>query len=230
MALALCLPLSVLQNLIMNPAPWWRLPYLSIAIASAPVILAYVIVGWALLRGKRLGYYLVKILSGAWLLQSGWMAIHLRNVSLGFFALFLGVLLLSFIAWIRVELNRSFFNPRIRWFEGLPKPIPGLECELLSESDRPVLRVNRIDREGAFLFCEPRQDDQGAVKLNNREAREILFSFRDRKVQCRGVAIRVLNRMGAQTGVGIQFTDMSLDARKMLGDFVETLKGEGYVS
>jgi hypothetical protein len=55
---------------------------------------------------------------------------------------------------------------------------------------------------------------------------DLVFDFRNRELRCRGrMARAVPDRMGA----GFRFVELGADARKEVGDFVENLRGEGYV-
>jgi hypothetical protein len=158
------------------------------------------------------------------------MTFRFNNTTLGVFTLCLGGLLLSYLAWLRLELGRSFLDPYIHWYEGLPRPVPGLECQVLTEGARAEYRVARLDREGVFVFRDNSKLEQKRAKYDKAQNQELLISFRDRHVRCVGIPIRVMDRMGTECGIGFQFQDMSSDAQKTLGDFVEALKGEGYVS
>jgi hypothetical protein len=52
------------------------------------------------------------------------------------------------------------------------------------------------------------------------------FYFRDRQIECQGRPILSLGQGG---GGGIQFLGATDDLNKDIGDFVELLRGEGYV-
>jgi hypothetical protein len=107
---------------------------------------------------------------------------------------------------------------------------PGLMCELTnsseSEKSQPPqkLRVARIDQDGVFLMSEP----GGIFRLRRDQEAEMMFSYREKRILCRGQAVSVLDPDEA-VAAGFQFGGMSADAEKELGDFVETLRGEGHV-
>lgn len=223
-ALTLSLPLSALQIVLMRQAPWWRLPYARIGFACLPAFLICLVVAALLMRGRELGFYFGAASSAVWVFGVGLSAIRLHNISLGFFTLFLGLYLFLLLVWIRIELGRSFFDPKMRWYQGLPSPVPGLECELADPAQAgSAFRVSRLDREGAFIF----RDSPDPLP---KKVRQLVFSFRDHQIRCQGIVIRSFQHRGGQEGLGFQFTGMTPDARKTLGDFVETLKGEGYVT
>ena len=92
---------------------------------------------------------------------------------------------------------------------------------------RDDLKVSRIDDQGAFVFAG---GATGIFRLRRRAQAEMIFSYRDQAIKCRGIPIRSLEeRSGSAVAIGFQFRGMSPDARKELGDFVETLRGEGHV-
>ena len=62
--------------------------------------------------------------------------------------------------------------------------------------------------------------------MKSGQAAELVFKFRERQIKCQGVPVR---SFGTGVGVGLQFSKVLPDARKDLGDFVELLRGEGYV-
>lgn len=230
-ALALCVPLAALEVIIVKRAPWWRLPYQQIGIVCAPAFVLCVILSILLLRGRKFGLYAAAFFGVAWFVSNGWMALRLHYPSLGIFALVLGGLTLAHLAWLQLELSRSYIDPQLHWYEGLPQPVPGLACEIRNESQKDEYRVARLDREGVFIFRDNLKFKQASEpRFAKAENLEMKLSYRDRHVRCTGVPVRVLNRMGAESVIGFKFRDMSADSRKVLGDFVEALKGEGYVS
>jgi hypothetical protein len=119
-------------------------------------------------------------------------------------------------------MGRSFFDPRMAWYQGLPVPIPSLTCELQGAE----FRVSRIDRDGAFLYRKrgPFAEAEPAA-FAPKGPLSARFRFRDLEVECSGDPVTVIEP-GA--GVGIRFSRMAPDSRKKLGDFVELLEGEGH--
>jgi hypothetical protein len=226
-ALILCVPLAAFEVILVKRAPWWRLPYQQIAYVCAPVFVMCVIISILLFKGRRIGWYAMAVLGGLWFLSSGWMALRLHYPSLGIFGLILGGLLLAHLSWLKLELGRSFIDPKMHWYEGLPRPVPGLSCEF----ERSEYRVARLDREGVFIFRDNlRGTVPQAAQFGKPENFELLLTFREKQARCVGVPVCIFNRMGSESVIGIKFRDMSADSRKLLGDFVEALKGEGYVS
>ncbi len=226
--LFLCIPLIAVEVLIVSRAPGWNLPYRrAIYWATAYSLIAFPLVSW-ILAAKRLAFFIALVLGAIWILTSASLAIRLNFPSLGFFTVGLFGLLVAQLYWIRVELNRSFLDPGIHWYQGLPSRVPGLFCNLGDIGQEVELRVSRIDLDGAFVFCKPTEVDKvqlmGELALHSRIS--VTLRFRDRVVQSLARPILVIDR---GMGLGIQFMQMSADSKKEVGDFVESLRGEGYV-
>jgi hypothetical protein len=226
-ALVLCVPLAAIEVILVKRAPWWRLPYQQIGFVSAPVLVVSVFLAVLLLKGRRIGWYAVAGLYGFWIFSIGLMALRLHYPSLGIYGLSLGAGMLAHLAWLKLELGRSFIDPQMHWYEGLPQSVPGMTCGI----GKTEYRVSRLDREGVFVFRDnSRANALQTEKFGKPENIELRLSFREKQARCMGVPVCVINRMGAESVVGFKFRDMSADSRKHLGDFVEALKGEGYVS
>lgn len=226
-SLFLCVPLAALETVIVTRAPWWRLPYQSIALWSASVFLIILPLSVWLTRGRMGAARMLEALLGLWLVLNAWVAAHSRSPALGFFTLLLLGLFGAWITWARYELGRSFFDPRMSWYQGLPRPLPGISCRV-AWSDRELdCRVSRLDRQGAFIFQASAQlGDPGLTALRTDVRSELTFSFRESTVRCTGVPVRALD---GDRGAGFQFDGLAPDLKKQLGDFIEALKGEGYV-
>lgn len=220
-AVLLSVPLVALETIIATRSPWWRLPYPAIRLWGLVAILFFVPFGFWMSQGKRWAFRLTVGMGALWCGLTAWLSLRSRNPSLAFFGVLLGAYWTLMYAWLRHEMQRSFFDPGLRWFQGLPRPIPSLECEIQGEAGGKV-RVSRIDQDGAFLFANA---PLAAFSAEGGE-RDLIFQFREARVSCRGVPVRTLDdRLGA----GFQFLGMSPDARKDLSDFVENLRGEGHV-
>jgi len=144
---------------------------------------------------------------------------------LGFLVIFTGVFFGLLTSWVRYELGRSFFDPEMSWFEGSPRSIPALSCDLIiadkgdKGEKRLHMKVSRLDEEGAFVF--------GKRIPKARQKAELVFRFRDREIHCMGLPMIAFKRAGE--GMGFFFDRATPDQKKDLGDFIETLRGEGYV-
>jgi len=225
-ALLVCVPLAALQTILATRAPWWKLPYRSIGVWVAAVALICLPLSAWLSYGKRWALGLSAVFATLWIFMSAWIAIRMRYPALGFFALLLLVFFTTILLWIRLEMSRSFFDPQLAWYQSVPKPIPGLKCSLhFSEKKVVEARAGRLDGEGVFLFLEP-QADSDALNLRRGQKLELQLAFRERSVKCQAVPMRALEN---GIGAGFQFREMSPDLKKELGDFLELLRGEGYV-
>lgn len=220
----LTIPLAAIETVIASQAPWWRLPYSSMAAWSAVVAALFLPSAFLLARGRGWLWPVCAFFSGLWVVLSAWFAIRVRMPSMAYFTLGLAAFLGIALMWVRRESRRSFFDPKMRWFEGLPRPIPGLSCKVGKHED---FRVSRMDREGAFVFRAAGDSVAGAFRGQAGEEVELAFAFRDRQVRCKGTPMRTLDET---RGAGFRFRDLPPDLRKELGDFVELLRGEGYVA
>jgi hypothetical protein len=227
--LLLSVPAIAFEIVILMRAPWWKLPLRPMQIWSAIAALITVPIWWWMQTGKRWAMRAAATGLSIWILASAWFAFEAQHPALGFYTLFLVVFFGGLLTWLDRELGRSFFDPQIRWFQHLPKPIPGLVCGLAKASARDgaweSYRVSRIDEEGAFLFRDRAGDSIAPFTARDRLA--LQFAFRGRQVQAVGVPVRDLR---GGWGVGVQFKGLEPDSYKEIGDFVELLRGEGYVA
>ncbi|MBI4925572.1 MAG: hypothetical protein HY843_06570 [Bdellovibrio sp.] len=164
-------------------------------------------------------FYILTLFSGLLVI-----ILQAKQLYLGFYCLALCVYVFFLFFLLRHEKNRSFWAPPWKWYQGLPESIPHLKCEVFQGEKKEILKVCRLDAEGSFLFNNLHTS---LIQLDVRRLVELVFRFKDKKVRCRGIVKKVLH---SDLGVGIQFCNISPDTQKELGDFVELLKGEGYVS
>jgi hypothetical protein len=224
----LSIPLIAIEVLIVSRAPVWNLPYRrALYWAMSYGLITFPLVSW-ILAGKRLAYLISVLLASFWVLTSASVALRMNYPVLGFFTVGLFGLLCFQFYWLSIELGRSFFDPELNWYQGLPSMIPGLVCHL-GNGDRQVeLKVSRMDRDGAFVFCKSTEVEKVQIVLGliQHSRLSASFGFRSRIIQCFSRPILMADR---GMGIGIQFVQMSADSRKEVGDFVEALRGEGYV-
>ena len=144
----LAIPIAALETVIATRAPWWRLPYEAIEIWCLAVAMMVIPLSAGSRPESRWALNVAVGILSLWVLLSGWYSVRTHHPALGFFTLFLLLFFGMVASWLDQELGRSYFDPRMHWYEGLPKPVPGLSCE----ADGRKLRVARMDEEGAFLF------------------------------------------------------------------------------
>ncbi len=225
--LLLCIPLVVLEVIIVSRAPWWKLPYRSMgywAILSGMIFIPIMI--W-MISAKAWVLKLLLGISVLWLGVSGLFTIQMHYPLLGFYTVFISIFLTAIMVLLKLEMERSYFDPQIAWFQGLPKPIPGLKCQLKAGEKEITLNVSRIDRDGVFLFCTLNNALNNTFLDSLIEASkvEMTFNFRSLCLICKGVPTLSI---GDSTGLGIRFLDLSPDLKKDLGDFVEVLRSKGF--
>lgn len=193
---------------------------------NAPVAFAAgssVLLAFGLLRARAWALPATAAILLVWCVCSAWMAVRMRIPALGFFTIFLSVGAGTLFASCKRELGRSFFDPMLSWFEGGPRAIPGVSCGVKAADFESDCLVCRVDGEGVFLFAPA----NGLLpKLPGAKA-ELEFRFRERQVRCTGRMMRIFAR--GVRGAGFQFRELTPDTRKELGDFIEILRGEGYV-
>ncbi len=224
--LMFCVPFAIFQVILVTEAPSWKLPYRAIGVAGETAALLAAYLAYKLIRG-RLGSIIFVAGAGAlWGLASFWHSIAFGKPAHGFFAILLMLYwgLLSMRLW--KEWSRSYFDHKMKWYPGVPRPLPGVEC-VLNPGDRGVpVHGARLEMDGAFL----RNGQKGILGLRDEREVEMMFSYKGRRISCRGAPVRSIDASdGRDLAVGIQFRGMSADARKELGDFVEVLRGEGHV-
>lgn len=224
LALWLCLPVAILETALVSRSPLARVPPERLLDSAGGAAIACSLLGLPVLFAWRPAWRLATGIFATWIGVTAWMAFRDRNFPLALLGAILPIFQLLYIVWLRVEHGRSFYDPGVKWYHGSPRPIPGLHCDL-GTSD--PFRVSALDRQGIFVYREA--GGSAPEWIGVRQPREITLSFRDQRVSCRCIPVRSLHRDGIFRGVGLRFSGMSPDARKRLGDFVETLKGEGYV-
>lgn len=228
-AVFLTVPMAAVQSVVMARAPWWALPLKSMELAAIWAFGGSVLLALALVQARRSLLPPLYVIGAIWVVLSAFAAVRTRNPSMGFFTIFLGVYFALLTSWARHEFTRSFFDPDMKWFEGAPHPIPTLQCEVGPEDSKIDFKVSRLDLEGTFLFAS----NPGSLKQaglgqgKGSKPAELVFRFRDKEVRCQGKPMLLFKRNSE--GVGFRFDGNTPDQKKMLGDFIETLRGEGYV-
>ncbi|MGE0614294.1 MAG: hypothetical protein AB7P04_01525 [Bacteriovoracia bacterium] len=222
----IALPLAALETIIVSRSPWLSPPWRSLQIwtLSAAFILAPLLMLVA--SGRRWALRALGLTGAIWCLLSFWLSIRTQNFWLSLFSI--GLVVFWSMVWLALkhEMGRSFFDPGMKWFQGVPQAIPYLECEMGGSA----FRVSRLDRDGTFVFRP-----EGAPNVPGRTAKpekkvSLTFRFRAHAVECKGRTVTALESgRDRSRGYGIRFAEMNLDGEKRLGDFIELLRGEGYV-
>ena len=220
-ALLLVIPLVTLEVWIISRQPYWRFPLRPAEIWTAAVALIILPLLFWINQLRRWALCLASIFLVSWIVVTGWFAIHLKFPNLGFFAVGLILFFSIILSWIYSEMSRSFLNPHIRWYETIPKPIPGLQCRVQGGEKPLYFQVGRLDMDGTFVVdFKQRELIAAASKVS------VQFQFKDSTIELQGTVRKVLKQA---TGMGIQFEVLAPDLHKEMGDFIEKLRGEGYV-
>ncbi len=224
--LLLSVPFAVLQAILASGAPLWNLPRDRIGfVALLALALFLPLVHW-LNSGKIWALWLTAITALSWFLVSMFSAFHLVSFWMAIFVTFLGAYWLVTCLWLRAELQKSYFDPQMKWYHGAPEAIAGLSAEIVEGGPLGEFRVCRFDRDGAFVFRSSAQSEEKAELRRPPKRLAVAFRYRGREVLVNGAVIKVI---GQGDGFGFRFAAPSPDLQKDLGDFIERLKGEGYV-
>lgn len=125
-------------------------------------------------------------------------------------------------------MHRTFLDPKLAWYQGMPNAIPGLVCLLTQGEQTNRFKVSRMDRDGAFIFSGEKEFSLSNLlsAVAKTEQFKTSFEFSHSKVTCVARPVLLTER---GFGMGIQFVELSADLKKEVGDFVEKLRGGGYV-
>lgn len=223
--LFLCVPIILLEIIVATRSPAWKLPVKLMIEWGSSFLLLCAAFAYGFLKGHKITLPAFIVFGALWGTLSLWQAFHTRHALLGFFTLFLIAFISIEIIWIKSEISKSYFNPLLRWFESLPKPLRELHCTVSPpQSDKhQESRVSRIDSDGLFLVNKTPlfTSDQ----LKSGAPIELRVRFQGKSIQCKGIPITSISD---RRGIGIQFLRTSADLGKELEDFIENLRGKGY--
>lgn len=220
-------PLVALEVIIASRAPWWKLPYDEIVYWSLIFIAICLPLCLWLVSAKRWAFFLTSLFAVGWIFISLCLGVLLHHPTLEFFTLFLSVFLGGELFWLKLELQRSFLDPQLKWYQGLPKSIAGLKCILVSNEKGLDLSVSRMDSDGAFLFISEKDIKLLPALATFLEERllNLTFDLQGYRICCKGMPTAIA---WEGKGVGIRFCRNSSDQKKEIGDFLEILHGKGY--
>jgi hypothetical protein len=161
-----------------------------------------------------------------------WVALRELSTSLGVFAVLLIGFSLAMIAMVDHERARSYLDPRMQWFEGRPRFIPGMRAAITPTAAEPAAfsdsapwRVARLDREGVFLFeCSSPVREIPPFILSDARVK-LMLEFHGTRVSVEGEPVTVLT---SRRGVGLKLRPGTLDESTGLGLLVEAVRGVGY--
>jgi len=122
------------------------------------------------------------------------------------------------LSWLKRELNRPYFESRMKWYSGLPRAFAPIEAQILGGG--PV-SVARLTQEGAFVFS-PQGEAPNSPEVG------IEFNFAGRKVRMKGGVVRQFDHPGSGWGAGIRFAPLRPDQKKDFGDFLNAVWSHGH--
>ncbi|MEN9723450.1 MAG: hypothetical protein RJB38_1436 [Pseudomonadota bacterium] len=231
-ALFLLVPASVLMTAIFSAEVWWNPPIRDAQVVGGLTLVVIAPLSWLLMMGRP----------GAWralvgLLTLSCVGLFLKALSglnagqaiaATSFSAFCWVL----GSWALREQRRSYFYSGVQWFEGTPQAIPGLRAAISTvDSSQQELSVCRIDSEGLFAVSQ-----SGRLVPWADVDVELRFGVQheERKIRVRGIVVRQFegrswHRNGSDWGIGVRFVSLTPDCKKDLVEFLEVLRGEGYI-
>jgi hypothetical protein len=222
------IPFGLTQLIIAMDVPWWNLPSDRVGIWAIGLLCVSLPLSLWVLRGKRWVLFVIKLFAIPWVAVSIWLAFDYQSTPLAIFAVLLFAFWLILLTWIEKEFFESFFDSKMQWYEGLPRPIPGLRCSLKTDTELYNMRVSRFDEKGAFLSLDPFENKHALIENRGRFLKnvELEFSCQDERV---AIPAKVMTILPSEKGLGVKFQIDELDIEKSIGDFSEKLKGWGYV-
>ncbi len=175
-------------------------------------ILAIII--WQILSFKQVALSFFTLMAVIWLALSLWYMFLKHSLVLA--AITLGVVFYDMVSIFLIQRMRlrAPFRPRCAWHETYPAAMPYLEASWNGE----LYRVSSFDASGVFLF----RHEYGAPLAVG----ELKLTFHEQSMYMRG---RILTHLDRCHGVGILFTEVDADRIKACADFLEKLRGRGYV-
>jgi hypothetical protein len=232
-ALFLLVPVAVITAGVFSSHVWWDLPRGDILLAGWLALAIIAPISWRLIVGRRGAWQVLAavctLICLALLLNAAWM----RGTVQGLWAVAVCAICTALLAWTRHEQQKSYFDPGMPWFQGLPVAIPRLTAAVISGSvsTSDELQVCRLDACGVFVFSRsgtivPRTEVE--IELRHGEPHS------ERKTRITGTVVRQFEgrsskRESGDWGVGIQFHPLEPDAEKDFRDFLEVLRGEGCI-
>lgn len=167
-----------------------------------------------LLKAKPWSLRVIALLLIAWFLTLVfWVQWNALSISI------LGALWVIFNFSIQ-EYKKSYLDSGKKWFSGFPSRIPNVRAKI--EGKSAEYWVARIDKNGIFLFSNKKQntelDEDSLVRLN--------LYYEDKTVTANTNWISFDPEIN---GMGLRFAKHNLDESKDLMDFIELLKGKGYI-
>ena len=224
--LLLAIPIAALEVWAISRQSYWQLAIKPVEIWSGVAALITIPLMFWMSRVKKWALAIAVVVFGVWIFSSAWVAVRLKYPGLGFFTVGLAVIFTLALLWIRFEMTRSFLDPQLRWYEGIPRSLPGLSCTLEHSAESRLFCVSQIDLDGVFLVPDTLNGGSKEVESSARDLVNLKIKFRDSEIEIRGVVRNIVRNSRA---LGVQFTHLDPDLKKEVSHFIESLRGEGYV-
>jgi hypothetical protein len=205
-------------------------------IAFSPWILLVSVFSSSIWIGLRRGHFsalvILRIYFTFWILLNLFFSATRGHPKVAIFSILLAPSLLWILNVLYQGWSRPCFDSGVSWYQGYPRAIPEVTAHIKGLDQGIVSRVARLDRDGIFVFTSS-LETPWANAFSMLENVIVELHFRDRTLQLSGLPVRCWGeeRLGSQSqGLGLRFIGNSSDLKKQLGDWIEKLKGEGYVA
>jgi hypothetical protein len=175
-----------------------------------------------LLRGlSSLGLSLYQVGIFVSLVQPAWLAMQEKRHSLLLLVFLLFCAQVYFLERVKRILRMPYYDSRRRWWEGVPKSLPGLRAELLqANEDSTEVRVVNFGVDGCFVFSAEQAIPEQPVSVRVFRGDKLLLE----------APVEVKRRTADGFGLGLAFVPgaESMDWIKDLEDYVLVLRRAGY--
>ena len=232
-ALFVLVPVAVVTARVFSMRPWWDPSFSRATIVGAVTLAIVAPISWRLVLGRRGAWELLAAGCGLACAAMLVRAAAMRGTAQAIWAVLVSALCAALVSWARREQKKSYFDPEIPWFQGLPAAIPQLTAVVLSGDGGPAteLQVCRLDSEGLFAFSRG-----GPMVAGSQLELELRLGdpYEERRARISGFVVRHFEGRSSQRksgdwGVGVAFARPGPDAAKDFGDFLEVLRAEGHI-
>lgn len=218
-------PLGVAQTILADPMPWWMISVHKVLVTAGIYTVIYLFLVLTLIRFQFFAKGIFLTWGAGWVTWIYFLASQNRGVGLGFLGFAIGIYWILICLTLFKELARSYWNPKLRWYEGVPAAVPQLICRIEEETE---VRLSRADQDGLFVFLK-NPPTKLSEFFGRKKKMEVSFSFQGTFVRCFCRPTVEVTRSPAK-GYGLRFDGNSPDIRKEIGDLLERLRVEGYVN
>jgi len=203
----------------------------------ACTILVLSTISWNILSGRKWAYYFLACLLIAWSGTNVFWSIYNADYWLSIFTVSQIFILVFIFSLIRNGFKKSYFDPQTRWYQKTPPPIPRLTADVFIKKQDQLskiynngeFKVGRLDNEGAYLFLSHFSKLKHAKKIRKELKNNnlvISLKFKEKNIYCQG---KVIIFLASCFGVGVSFFPKDMEEQRSLQNFIEELKGDGYV-